>query len=835
MEKSDINSVVRKHLLKARIGLRKAWRLTCKGAKEAWRLTRVGLRKAWQWYKGLYRNAPWYKKTFVAIISLIVAFILYLMAVSVNLFYLFGKSPTIHEIMNPENNEASLLYSADGELLGKYFSENRIPVEYEQISPHFIRALIDTEDERFYYHHGIDFEGLAASFKDMLRGNSRGASTITQQLVKNMFRVRTNYGTGLLGKIPGLKIVIMKSKEWLLATEIEMFYSKKEILTMYANTVDFGCNSFGISTAARTYYNTSPDSLTIDQAAVLVGVLKATSYYNPKLNPEHSLKRRNVVLSNMLRLGDINKAQYDSLSAKELNLKFRVEKAYDGKALYFRQAVAKDLKEWCDETGYNLYTDGLKIITTLDSRLQAYAEEAVNKQMQVVQNNFNNHWGNTNPWVDESYREIKGFIESIARNSEAYKAYSKKFDGNEDSIFAYLNKPHRVKVFDYKEGSRYEEMSSMDSIRYMTRFMHTGFIAMEPQTGAVKAWVGDIDFNSWKYDKVTAKRQPGSTFKLFVYAAAMNAGRTPCDYEYDGYVEYDATDADGKPTKWRPHNANGYFNEVDMSLKSAFAQSINSVAVKVGMGVGIDNVISTAHSMGIKSDLTAAPAITLGACELSLIELVNGYCTVANDGITEEPMLVSKIYDRNDKLIYEAKAPNRRGLPYRSAFYMQEMLKGGLTEPGGTSMALWRFIYPFTADTDFGGKTGTSNNHSDSWFVGVTPRLVCGAWVGGEYRSIHFRTGELGQGSRTALPICGYFFEKALADEHFAHYRAKWGEPKESIDPATYTCRGCVLEAEPDSAYVADSTMISNMGDPANLVLTGRGDDEVIEDIEETE
>ena len=374
-----------------------------------------------------------------------------------------------------------------------------------------------------------------------------------------MFRVRTHYSTGLLGKVPGLKIIIMKSKEMFLAVEIEMLYSKEEILAMYANTVDFGSNSYGIKTAAKTYFNTTPKDLTIEQSAVLVGLLKATSTYNPRLNPERSLQRRNVVLGNMLRLKDITKQEYDSLSQIDINLNYRVESAYDGQALYFRQAVAKELKPWCEETGYDLYTDGLKIYTTVDSRMQEYAEQAVKKQMRVVQNNFRNHWGSTNPWQDEQHREIKGFIEDLAKRTEAYKDLNERFHGDEDSIEYYMNKPHRVRLFDY-DGGHYEEMSSMDSIRYMVRYMHTGFVAIEPQTGEVKAWVGDVDFSSWKYDKVTAKRQPGSTFKLFVYTAAMNAGLTPCDYREDSYVEYDATDSNGKPTKWRPHNANGYFS-----------------------------------------------------------------------------------------------------------------------------------------------------------------------------------------------------------------------------------------------------------------------------------
>ncbi|MDD6777618.1 MAG: transglycosylase domain-containing protein, partial [Bacteroidales bacterium] len=363
-----------------------------------WRLAKCCCRKAWSWYAGLYRGAKWYKKCAVGTLSFITAFILYLVAVNLNLFWLFGKSPTIHSIMNPPTSNASMLFSADSVMIGKYFSENRTPVEYSEISPLFFKALIDTEDERFYSHHGIDFQGLFAAAKDMLGGKARGASTITQQLVKNMFRVRTQYSTGLLGKVPGLKIVIMKSKEWILAVELEMFYSKEEILTMYANTVDFGSNAYGIKTAAKTYFNVLPRDLTAEQSAVLVGLLKATSTYNPKLNPKNSLRRRNVVLQNMLTHGDLTRQQFDSISALPIDLNFRVENAYDGQALHFRQAVAAELREWCRDNGYDLYGDGLRIYTTIDTRMQQYAEDAARKHMRQLQANFRSHWGSTNPW-----------------------------------------------------------------------------------------------------------------------------------------------------------------------------------------------------------------------------------------------------------------------------------------------------------------------------------------------------------------------------------------------------------------------------------------------------
>lgn len=744
------------------------------------------LKRFGHWYVHRFKGQPWWYKAIAGIISFVVFVILYFTAVNLNFLWLFGKSPTIHSIMHPETSEASELYSEDSVLIGKYFNENRTPVEYEEINPVFFKALIDTEDERFYSHHGIDFQGLFAAFKDILKGHARGASTLTQQLVKNMFRVRTQYSTGLLGKIPGVKILIMKSKEWVLAVELEMFYEKKEILTMYANTVDFGSNAFGIKTAAKTYFNTTPKDLTAEQAAVLVGLLKATSTYNPRINPENSIMRRNVVLDNMQKHGHLTKQECDSIKKLPLGLNYKVETVYDGKALYFREAVANYLRQWCKDNGIDLYSAGLKIYSTLNYKMQKYAEEALVKQMRTVQRNFRNHWGDQDPWRDENHNVIPNFIEDLAKKTDHYKALSQKYD-NEDSIFYYLNQKHKVKLFDY-DGEKEEEMSTLDSIRYMVKFMHAGFVSMEPQNGHVKAWVGDIDFKSWKYDKVTAMRQPGSTFKLFVYTEAMNQGLTPCDRRLDDYISLDVMNEKGELEPWRPHNANGYFTGDSIPLLAAFAQSINSVAVRVGMEVGTLNIVKTAHNMGIKSPLHDTPSISLGSSDVNLLELVNAYSTVVDDGRVHEPVLVTKIVDRHGKVIYTAKDESHQAIPYRSAFFMQQLLQGGLREYGGTSMALWRFVRKFDKSTSFGGKTGTSNNHSDAWFVGVTPGLVSGAWVGGEYRSIHFRTGALGQGSRTALPIVGYYLESVLDDPQFSKYRRKFPNPKEDIDRSCYSC-----------------------------------------------
>lgn len=773
------------------------------------------------WYRNLYRGRKWYAKTLIGIASCIVAFFLYLGAVDINLLWLFGKSPGFIAIKDAVTSEASEIYSDDGVLIGKYFNENRTPVKFEDVNPVFWKALIATEDERFYSHHGIDYRGLVSAVKDaVVHHDARGASTITQQLAKNMFRMRTNYSTGLLGMIPGVRMLIVKSKEWIIATKLEMTHNKNEILTMYANTVDFGSNAFGIKTAAKTYFNCSPKDLTVEQAAVLVGMLKATTYYNPLTNPENSLRRRNVVLSNMVRHGDMTHADYDSISKIDIKLNYSVESNYDGTALYFREAVADELRTWCRDNDYDLYTSGLKIYTTIDSRMQKYAEEAAIKQMKQVQRNFNNHWGNQDPWQDENHNVIPGFIEGIAKRQPVYKYLLTRFPNNPDSIEYYLNRPHKVKLFDYEHGTIEKEMSTMDSIRYMVHFMHCSFVAMEPQTGAVKAWVGDIDFKSWKYDKVTAMRQPGSTFKLFVYTEAMNQGLTPCDKRRDEYFSMQVFDKKhNEEVTWAPTNANGYFTGDSIPLKAAFARSINSIAVRLGQEMGITRIAETAHKMGIESPLDETPALALGSSDINLLELANAYSTVANDGKYVKRVLVTRIVDRNGKEVYRAPMNEEQVIPYKSAFLMQQLLMGGTSEPGGTSMSLNGYVGKFR-DTDWGGKTGTSNNHSDAWFMGVSPKLVVGAWVGGEYRCIHFRTGALGQGSRTALPICGLFLESVLNDPAFAKYRVKFGKPKDAdITSSMYNCQSYYTREKTDSSrsdsiHVEEEIVLDENGAP---------------------
>lgn len=779
----------------------------------------------WPWYKNLYKGRPWYIKTLIGFVSFIVAFILYLGAVDINLFWLFGKSPGYFSgIMDPQTSQASEIYSADGKLIGKYFNENRTPVKYEEVNPAFFDALVATEDVRYYDRPrgmAIDVMGIMSAMKDaLLHKSGRGASTISQQLAKNMFRVRSQYSTGLLGKIPGLKILIVKSKEWIIATKLETVYDKKEILTMYDNTVDFGSNAYGIKTAAKTYFDTTPKDLKTEEAAVLVGMLKATTLYNPKTNPKNSLARRNTVLTNMVSNGTLAPATCDSLQQIPIKLKYKMEENYDGQAMYFRQAVADYLDNWCAENGYDLYSSGLKIYTTIDTRMQKYAEDAARKQMKTVQQNFNNHWDiyrkqDTNwlrqePWRDENGKPIEGFIDQIAMKQPFYKSLQERYPNNPDSIHYYYKEwKHPVKVFDYDKGTVTKNMTSEDSIKYMVTFMHCAMVAMEPQTGAVKAWVGDIDFKSWKYDKVTAERQPGSTFKLFVYTEAMNQGLTPCDKRRDEYISMQVFDKKkNEMTTWTPGNANGRFSGDSIPLKAAFAKSINSIAVRLGQEMSIKRIIATAQAMGIKSPLDDTPSLALGSSDVTLLEMTNAYCTVANNGMHHEPVLVTRIVDKDGREVYVDRIQAEQVIPYKSAFLAQQLLQASMREPGGTSQSLWGYVGQFR-DTEFGGKTGTSNNHSDAWFMCVSPKLVAGAWVGGEYRSIHFRTGALGQGSRTALPITGYFMQSVLSDPSFKDYHGKFQKPEDAnITRDMYICDSYVPHAARDTVK-RDSVIVS--------------------------
>ncbi|MCQ2129011.1 MAG: penicillin-binding protein [Bacteroidaceae bacterium] len=735
-----------------------------------------------------------------AFLVFILAVVLFLLAVNFNFLGLFGSMPSTELIMNPRTDNASQIYSEDGVMIGKFYHENRTPTKFRDINPVFWQALVSTEDERFYEHHGIDFWGFGAAFKDMIvHGHPRGASTITQQLAKNLYRVRTNYSTGLLGNIPGLRMLIIKSKEWISAVKLEMFYSKNEILNMYANTVEFGSNAYGIGTASKVYFNKTPNDLTAEEAAVLVGILKATTFYNPVLNPDNSLRRRNTVLDNMYKQDFLTEQQRDSLCALPLKLDYHPEEKNENLTMYFREAIANELSEWCDVSGVDLYADGLKIYTTIDSRMQKFAENSVRRNMQRIQRDFDAHWGKRDPWS----KEQPDLVKNIAKKTSYYKELEKIFPDNPDSIEYYINKPHETKVFSY-DGPVTKNLSLMDSIRYMCRYMHCGFVAMDPANGYVKAWVGDVDYRAWQYDKVTALRQPGSTFKLFVYTEAMNQGLTPADKRQDSPITVRVLD-DGKYRNWSPTNANGRFSGDSMTLKNAFAQSINSIAVKLGQEVGISSIAHTAYDMGITTKLEEQPSLCLGASEVKLIDLADAYCTVANGGAKVTPTLVTRIVDADGKIIYQAPVEKVQVLAKRTVTMMQQMLMGGVQNEHGTSHSLLNYIGD-VSDTDFGGKTGTTNNNSDGWFMGVTPHLVCGAWVGGEYRSIHFSNGQ-GQGAKTALPICADFMRDVFHSSLFRKYHGQY-PPLSDEDMMWMDIDTLVIE--PDTVLIDEEELLDS-------------------------
>ncbi|WP_192823359.1 penicillin-binding protein 1A [Rufibacter sp. LB8] len=734
----------------------------------------------------------------------------YFFAVDVNLFYLFGASPGLDELENPRNNLPSQIFSADGVLLGRYFRENRDPVPFDSISPVMVKALVATEDERFYEHQGIDPISVLAAVRDNLKGENRGGSTLTQQLAKNLYKLRTKNTKGPLGYVPGISTLVAKTKEWNTSIKLEQRYTKDEILGMYLNTVDFGSNAFGIKVAAKTFFSTTPDSLKPEQAAMLVGVLKAPTTYNPRFNPKNALARRNVVLQQMARNKVITPAQADSLSQIPIELKYQVEQHLDGVPAYYRQAVNEIVRKWAETKELDMYSEGLKIYLTIDSRMQRLAEEAMKEKMKSLQNRFENHWRGKNPWVDDQDKEIPGFIENAIKRTGVYQSLKAKYGSDTAAINLALNTPKKMTVFSWK-GPKEMTMSSMDSLRYYKRFMRAGMMTMDPKTGFIKAWVGGIDYENFKYDHVKqAKRQPGSTFKPFVYGAAIDQGYSPCDKIQDKRVTIKYVE-NGKPMEWTPHNADYSISGRQMTLRHAMGRSINTVTAQLTEAIGWDTVRKFARKLGITSPLEAVPSIGLGSSDVSIYELVNAYSTFLNNGFLNKPMLVMRIEDRNGNLIEQFNPQQKRVITEETAFLMVHMLKGTMEEPGGTSQALWEYDL-WKKGNQIGGKTGTTSNHSDGWYVGVTKDLVTGVWVGGEDRSIHFRTSAMGEGSKTALPIFGRFMEKVYQDPDLGIKLGVFPKAKVKINKPY----NCVTPAPPRKPKVEDSTAVDTMLEQMN-------------------
>ncbi len=730
----------------------------------------------------------------------------YFVALELNFLGLFGYSPGFKELIRPPYAISSELYTADSILIGKYFRENRSPIAYDSIAPILIESLTATEDIRFYKHRGIDFYSFFSGIWSTASGDKRGGSTLTQQLAKNLFRTRTKKSQGFIHYMPLIGTLVSKSKEWITAVKLELIYDKKEILELYLNTVSFGNNTYGIKVAAQKYFSKTPGNLEAHEAALLVGMLKATSAYNPLIHPERAMERRNVVLRLMAKHHVITNEELGVLLKKPLALMINDQSDdQSNRDSYLRAAVQNMLEEWCEENNYDIYSDGLKIYTTVDSRLQAHAEKAVAEWMRTLQRRFYYHWGHENPWRDEAGNEIEGFLFNLAKRLPGYKSLVKKYGEGSDSVHYYLNRPKYMKVFTWN-GEKDTLFSTYDSLAYYAQILQSGIMTLDPFNGHIKAWVGGIDHSYFKFDHVKqAKRQAGSTFKPFVYLTAIDKGYDPCDKFIDRPVTI-KYEENGEKKSWSPKNSDWVFTGYEMSLRWAMGKSCNSITAQLTEAVGWESVVAYAKKLGIESPLKAVPSVGLGPNDVSVFEMVRAYGSFLNKGIKSEPILVSKIVDNEGNVIAEFTSKQERVMSEETAWLMLYMFKGGIEEPGGTSQALWEYDI-WKKGNEIGGKTGTSSNHSDGWYMGISKDLVTGVWVGADERSIHFRTSALGEGSKTALPIYGKFMEKVYADPHSGISYGKFPKPEKKIKREYY----CPSPKPPVDSSLTDSLQTDSL------------------------
>lgn len=672
---------------------------------------------------------------------------------------LFADLPSFEQLENPKTNVATEVYSSDMKLLGKWYIENRSPIKFKDLSQNIVNALRATEDVRFESHSGIDLRGL---FRVVVRtmvlrqSSSGGGSTITQQLAKNLFPRKRFSSTP--------DKIITKIKEWITAIKLERNYTKEEIMAMYLNTVDFGSNTFGIQSAAHTFFDKDPKDLNIQESALLIGLLQAPSRYSPVRKPENALVRRNVVLGQMKKYDFIDEETYNKAVKKGIVLHYMAQDHISGIAPYFREYLRTELTKWCEEhkksdgTPYNLYTDGLKVYTTIDSRMQIHAEEAMREHLEVLQRNFFKHWkGRGNPWGPFTEVVTEGM-----KRSERYLSM-KRENASEAAIVKAFNTPINMKVFSWR-GVIDTNMSPLDSVKYYKYFLQCGFMAMNPHNGQIKAWVGGIDYRFFKYDHVKeGKRQVGSTFKPFLYTLAMQEGFSPCFRVKNDPVTFEIP---GQPP-YTPENAEPEFDGQVVTLKFALAQSLNRISAYLMKQFSPQAVIQVARRMGIESPLDPVPALCLGVPDLSVFEMTGAYCTFANQGVWTEPNYLLRIEDRNGNVLEERVPRKTEAISEETAYLMLNLLQGVVNY--GTSARL-RGMYKLSIP--MAGKTGTTQNHSDGWFMGVTPDLVAGCWVGNEDRAVHFRSMEYGQGARMAMPIYALFMQKTIADP-LIHYDTK--------------------------------------------------------------
>ena len=701
----------------------------------------------------------------------------------------FGPMPELEQLENPNTNLATQIISADGVELGKYYlRDNRTPITYQELPTNLVKALIATEDERFYSHSGIDWRGtLRALF---YLGKKGGASTITQQLARQLF-----VGVRSRNK---KEAIFQKVKEWVLSVQLERRYTKNELIAMYLNIYDFGYNADGVQSAARIYFDKTPQELSIQDCAVLVGMLKNSSLFNPIRRPKRVLSRRNVVFNQMLRNEYIKESESDSLKQLPLDIKFTPQSHREGLATYFRAYLKEFMDDWIANNRkpngekYNLYGDGLKIYTTIDSRLQAIGEESVSAHMKNLQREFflqnTKELNPTAPFLDLREGQVDTLLKLTAKRSERWR--KKRVAGwEEEKIWEDFQKPVEMKVFSWK-GDIDTLMTPMDSIRYYKHFLRASLMSMEPQTGHVKAWVGGYNYKHFQYDQVKqGRRQIGSTFKPFLYATAIDQLKlSPCDSLPDALYCVEPF-KHGNDEAWCPKNSGDRYGRT-RTLKNALANSVNTISARLMDKVGPRPIIKLARKMGVTSRLPAVPSIALGTPDISLFEMIGAYGTFANQGIYVKPTMVTRIEDKNGMAVYEV-VPETRDVLSAEAAYVTVNLMQGVTEAGSgarlrhaglekTNYIYEKVItgYPYIFENPIAGKTGTTQNQSDGWFMGMVPNLVTGVWVGGEDRSIHFEEIGFGQGATMALPIWGLFMKAAYENEELGVSKEEFIAPE---------------------------------------------------------
>jgi penicillin-binding protein 1A len=691
----------------------------------------------------------------------------------------FDTLPSFEELENPQTNLATEVISIDGKTIGKYAKENRTPIKFKELSANLVNALVATEDERFYEHSGIDFKGTARA---VLKPGSGGASTITQQLAKMLFTGRASKNI--------FKRLLQKAKEWVVATKLEKQYTKNEIIAMYLNKYDFLNQAVGIRSASRIYFGKEPKELKIDQAAMLVGMLKNSSYFNPLRREAKVKQRRNVVLKQMTRSNFITTVEKDSLQKLDLGLDIHKESHKDGSATYFRGHLQKIMRTWVQEhpkpngEQYNIFEDGLKIFVTIDSRMQQYAEEAIDEHMSNLQSYFFKEQKSNKlaPFYDLEKSQINTILNRAKKNSDRYKRL-KSAGKSSKYIEKVFKKKIKMSVFSYK-GDLDTIMSPNDSIKYYKYFLRSGLLSIEPQTGHIKAWVGGINYKHFKFDAVAQqKRQVGSTFKPFVYATAINQLKlSPCD----SFPNIPYTIPKGKygiPEEWKPKNSGDKYGGM-LTLKEGLAGSVNTMSARLIDRVSPENVVRLAKAAGIQSRIRANPSIALGAVELSLLEMVSAYSTFANKGLRVSPMIITRIEDKNGTVLEEFRPKTAEVLSEESAYVVLNLLEGVTQYGSGIRLRLpWEkpgYVtgYPYEFTNAIAGKTGTTQNQSDGWFMGIVPNLATGVWTGGEDRATHFEGIAKGQGATMSLPSFALFLKKCYADESLNISQEEFEKPE---------------------------------------------------------